>query len=56
MTDLGGLAVLVVEDEPLVADELTQALHESGARVLGPVTLVRNSDGGRIDALMSELR
>jgi CheY-like chemotaxis protein len=37
MTGLGGLVILVVEDENLIADELVQALQWFGARVLGPV-------------------
>jgi CheY-like chemotaxis protein len=37
MPDLGGLAVLVVEDEPLAAEGFRQVLQEFGARVLGPV-------------------
>jgi CheY-like chemotaxis protein len=37
LTDLGGLVILVVEDEDRIADELIQALHQLGARVLGPV-------------------
>lgn len=39
MTDapLGGLRVLVVEDEFLLADELRGDLEEMGAQVIGPV-------------------
>src|SRR5262245_48199362 len=35
--DLEGLNVLVVEDDYLVAKELTNTLRDHGARVLGPV-------------------
>ena len=37
MGDLSGLAILAVEDEVLIAHELTHALQQCGARVLGPV-------------------
>jgi CheY-like chemotaxis protein len=52
MINLGGLAILAVEDEVLIADELTQALQQFGARVLGPVgylhealVVLENADG-----------
>lgn len=41
--DLLGLRILVVEDEVLIADELTDALTDRGAEVLGPAFTVRQA-------------
>jgi DNA-binding NtrC family response regulator len=40
-SDLHGRRVLVVEDEYLLAEELSHVLAEAGARVLGPVAKVK---------------
>ena len=37
---LAGRAVLVVEDEYMIADDLKQALQDEGAEVIGPVPTV----------------
>ncbi|MBP0447632.1 response regulator [Roseomonas sp. SSH11] len=37
---LRGRRILVVEDEYMIADELTEALEEAGAEVVGPVARV----------------
>lgn len=43
MQNLSGLNVLVVEDEYLIARELSQALAEAGVRVIGPCGSVRHA-------------
>ena len=47
--DLSGLAILVVEDDYHLAEELYLGLQEAGARVLGPAPSV--SDAMRVLAL-----
>lgn len=47
--DLGGLCVLVVEDDYFVANESANLLRDHGARVLGPVP-----DMDRARSLLSE--
>lgn len=37
---LEGCAILVVEDEPLIACEIAMTLEEAGARVIGPAATV----------------
>jgi DNA-binding NtrC family response regulator len=42
-TDLQGRRVLIVEDEYLIAWDLTEALTEVGAEVIGPMTTVHDA-------------
>lgn len=57
--DLAGLTVLLVEDEPIVAMDLTQILERFGCRVVGPALTVGEAmtllDGGRPDAVLLDL-
>lgn len=39
-TTLGGLRILVVEDEPVIAFDIEQTLTDAGAEVLGPACSV----------------
>lgn len=40
---LQGLRILVVEDEYLLADDLSEALMEAGAEVLGPIASIEGA-------------
>lgn len=57
---LSGCRILVVEDEYLIADDITQALLGAGAEVLGPVASAADAaeliaGGGRIDAAILDV-
>jgi CheY-like chemotaxis protein len=57
---LSGCRILVVEDEYLIADDITQALRGAGAEVLGPVATAADAaeliaGGGRIDAAILDI-
>jgi CheY-like chemotaxis protein len=43
MSDLAGLRILVIEDEPLVALEIEEVLSEVGAVVIGPAASVERA-------------
>lgn len=58
--NLQGCRVLVVEDEYLLADDLSYALAEAGAEVLGPVPSIEEATsliakGERIDAAVLDV-
>lgn len=57
---LSGCRILVVEDEYMIADDITQALVAAGAEVLGPVASAADAaeliaGGGRIDAAILDI-
>ena len=56
---LSGLRVLVVEDEPLIAIDLSAAVNESGAEVVGPCSSIaearQHTRDKRIDAAILDL-
>jgi DNA-binding response OmpR family regulator len=57
---LSGCRVLVVEDEYLIADDITRALVGAGAEVLGPVASAADAakiiaEDGRIDAAILDI-
>jgi DNA-binding response OmpR family regulator len=57
---LNGLAVLIVEDEFYLADDLASALSEAGAHVLGPYGRVEDArrqieDGEAIDLAILDI-
>jgi DNA-binding response OmpR family regulator len=57
---LSGRRILVVEDEYLIADDITQALLSAGAEVLGPVATAADAAEliaaeGRIDAAILDI-
>lgn len=57
---LSGCRILVVEDEYMIADDITQALVAAGAEVLGPVASTADAaeliaGGGRIDAAILDI-
>jgi len=63
-SDAGGLRgrrLLVVEDEYMIAMELTRSLEELGAEVVGPAGSVEDAlelvgrDGGRLDAAVLDI-
>ncbi len=45
MPDLSGLAILVVEDDYLLAEELCIGFREAGAQVIGPAPSVADAMG-----------
>jgi PAS domain S-box-containing protein len=55
-SSLAGLRVLIVEDEPLVALELTAMLQDSGAEVIGPAATAQQAlqmiDASQLDATL----
>jgi CheY-like chemotaxis protein len=62
MAELGlrGRRILVVEDEYLLADDISRALAEAGAEVLGPVASARAAEAiiaseERIDAAVLDI-
>ena len=56
---LNDVRVLVVEDEFLLADDLTRSLHAEGAVVVGPVPTVEQAlnllQGGGVDAAVLDV-
>jgi DNA-binding response OmpR family regulator len=56
---LAGTRVLVVEDEYLIADDLSRALSEAGASIVGPVGTVEHADkaitAGQLDGAILDL-
>jgi DNA-binding NtrC family response regulator len=44
MTGLGGMFVLVVEDEPIIALDLASMLEDAGAEVIGPAMTLQQAD------------
>ncbi len=57
---LSGCRILVVEDEYLIADDITRALVDAGAEVLGPVASAADAakiiaEDGRIDAAILDI-
>lgn len=57
---LQGCRILVVEDEYLLADDISRALADAGAEVLGPVASARDAEAiiaaeGRIDAAVLDI-
>lgn len=57
---LGGMRILVVEDEYLLADDLRDELIDAGAQVLGPVPSVADAQAliaaeARIDAAVLDI-
>jgi DNA-binding NtrC family response regulator len=57
---LSGLRVLVVEDEPLVAEHIRDILMEAEAEVVGPLATVREArrflkDGQPVDAALLDV-
>lgn len=57
---LEGCCVLVVEDEYLLADEVSRALESAGARVLGPAATVSSAmallaSSARVDAAVLDV-
>jgi DNA-binding NtrC family response regulator len=60
MERLMGMCVLVVEDEPIVALDLTSVLEDAGADVLGPALTLeaaeRLSDNSRISVAVLDVR
>jgi DNA-binding response OmpR family regulator len=59
-SELAGLRILIVEDDPIIALDVAETLTDAGAIVIGPAHTVTQAlklvDGGRLDAAVLDYR
>ena len=59
-SELAGLRILIVEDDPIIALDVAETLADAGAIVIGPAHTVTQAlklvDGGGLDAAVLDYR